>query len=234
MGVAGEFAWPDGTKAALSLTFDGGYPEHWELVAPLLQETGIRGTFFVTVPSLLDNPEAWKKLAAQGHEIGSHSLFGVSSNGELSSWTLEMVRDDLRMTDKGIVELLECPVTSFALAGESTACSDGDYAAILQRQFSCVRSVAIGQNQADSVDIFNVHSLFWRDLVGPVESYLPTVGNWSVIAFDKFFEVGFGAAEEDLRVLLARLASTKEIWVAPFGEVAEYVSRTRGPIGAPK
>ena len=41
MGVASEFAWPDGASSALSLTFDGGYPEHWELVAPILEEAGL-------------------------------------------------------------------------------------------------------------------------------------------------------------------------------------------------
>lgn len=232
MGVAGEFAWPEGAKAALSLTFDGGYPEHWELVGPILQEAGIRGTFFVTAPALLEHPEAWKRLVAQGHEIGSHSHFGVSTNGELPSWTIEMIRDDLRMTDKGIVELLGCPVVSFALSGESTQCSDGDYAAILQRQFSSVRSVVNGQNRVDDVDLFNVRSLSWRDLAGPIESYLPEPGNWSVVVFDKFFEVGFDAAEDDLRMLLEHLATADGIWAAPFGEVAEYVSVTRGPIGA--
>ena len=230
MGVAGEFAWPDGARAALSLTFDGGYPEHYELVAPLLHDAGLRGTFFVNVPSLLENPEAWKQVVMQGQEIGSHSLFGVTTNGELRSWTLDMVRDDLRMTDKGIVELVGCPVTSFALAGESTLCSDGDYSAILQRQFSSVRSATSGQNPADSVDLFHVQSHFWQDLVGPIEAYLPVAGSWSVVVFDRFFGPGFDTAEEDLRILIARLSAAKDIWVAPFGEVAEYIANARGTL----
>lgn len=232
MGVASEFAWPDGASSALSLTFDGGYPEHWEMVAPILAEAGVRGTFFLTVPSLLDHPDAWKKLAAQGHEIGSHSHFGVSTNGELPAWTIEMVRDDLRMTDKGIVEVVETPVISFALSGESTMCSEGDYRPLIQRQFSSARAVNAGSNDVNEVDVFDVKSLWWQDLVGGIESYLPTPGHWSVPVFGRFFDVGFGAAEDDLRFLLGHLARRKDIWVAPFGEVAEHISKTRGPAGS--
>lgn len=200
------------------------------MVGPILAEHDIRATFFVTVPALLQNPDAWKNLVSQGHEVGSHSHMGVSTNGELMGWTIEMIREDLRMTDKGIVELLGCPVISFAQSGESTLCADGDYAPILQRQFSSVRSTVAGSNEIPLVDVFGVKSLFWRDLVGPIESYLPPAGNWSVPVFEKFFEIDFGAAEDDLRFLLGHLKKNPNIWVAPFGEVAEHISKTRGPL----
>ena len=230
MGLAGDFAWPNGATSAISLTFDGGYPEHWEMVAPILEEAGVRGSFFVTVPALLENPTAWKRIASHGHEIGSHSHLGVSTNGELMGWTIEMVREDLRMTDKGIVELLECPVISFARSGTSTVCADGDYGPILQRQFSSIRSTESGSNSLADVDTFAVKSLFWRDLVGPIESFLPQHDHWTVPVFSKFFQIEFGAAEDDLRFLLGHLKKDHSIWVAPFGEVAEHISKTRGPL----
>src|SRR5687767_8382664 len=136
MGSASELAWPEGTKAAISLTFDGGLLEHWELVAPILAEHEFRATVFVTVPNLLERPEAWRKVAAAGHEIGSHSHFGISTNGNLPAWTLEMVEDDLRLTDKGILEILGSRVESFALSGSETTCAEGDYAPILRKRFS--------------------------------------------------------------------------------------------------
>ncbi|MBC8063993.1 MAG: polysaccharide deacetylase family protein, partial [Chlorobia bacterium] len=125
MGTPSEFAWPEGAKSAVSLTFDGAYPEHWELVAPILAESGIRATFFVTVPALLESPDSWRQLVKAGHEVGSHSHLGISTEGELTAWTLEMVQDDLRLTDKGIMEILGCSVASFALSGERTHCAEG-------------------------------------------------------------------------------------------------------------
>jgi peptidoglycan-N-acetylglucosamine deacetylase len=230
MGPASGFAWPEGAKAAISLTFDGGLLEHWELVAPILAEHEIRATFFVTVPNLLESPEAWRKVVAAGHEIGSHSHLGISTNGNLPAWTLEMIEEDLRLTDKGILEILGRRVESFALSGSETTCAEGDYSPLLRKRFSGLRSPLPGPTEVSEIDLFNVGSNFWRDLVGPIESYLPQHGQWSVPVFDRFFDADFGAAEEDLRVLIGYLKRRDDIWVAPFGEVVSHVAASR-PVG---
>ncbi len=224
MGVASEFAWPGEASSAVSLTFDGGFLEHWELVVPILSEAGLKGTFFLTVPSLLENPGAWKNVVAQGHEIGSHSHYGISVDGELSGWTLEMVREDLRMTDKGIVEILECPVTSFAMSGVSTLCADGDFFPILKRQFSSLRSAEHGKNDIEDLDVFHVRSLPWRSLSGDISAYLPKAGEWAVPVFERFFDVQSASAEDDLRFYIEQLKNQPNTWVATFAEVSTYVS----------
>lgn len=231
MGAAGEFTWPGGAKAAISLAFDGGLPEHFELVAPALEEHGLKGTFFVTVPALLDNPAKWKRLADSGHEIASHSLRGVSEDGRLTAWNFDMLRDDLRMTEKGIAEICEAPVTSFALPGEFTECAEGDYRPILTRLYSAIRSPLSHSNLGPETDLFNVGSLHWEDLVGPVESYLPEEGQWNVVVFERFFGIDVEAAEDDLRFLLAHLKKHEEIWAAPMNAVSEWISASR--TGAP-
>lgn len=76
-------------SAALSYTFDDGLREQGELIAPLLERLGLRGTFYV-VASLTSETEAearekppgemgslsWERLrelAQAGHEIGNHT-----------------------------------------------------------------------------------------------------------------------------------------------------------------
>ncbi len=227
MGAASGFAWPDGATSAISLTFDGAYPEHFELVAPILAEHDIHGTFFVTVPGLLESPDKWRSLARSGHEIGNHCFYGVTNIGELPAWNLEMIRNELRSTDKGIVEILECPVTSFAMPGASTQCAEGEYAELINRQFSAVRSGQVGSNLGLEVNLSQVACSHWRDLVGPVESLIPEEGQWSVPVFDRFFDLEFGTAEDDLLVLLGHLSRRKNIWIAPFGEVASHIAAVR-------
>lgn len=73
--VRPDFHWPQGRKCALSLCYDDGLAVHHELVAPLLDDLGLRATFYVPIYSdLFHHPEPWRKLAAAGHELGNHSL----------------------------------------------------------------------------------------------------------------------------------------------------------------
>lgn len=225
MREAGAFVWPEGAVSALSLAFDGGLPEHIELVLPILAEHEVKATFYVTVPALLENPIVWKKLAEAGHEIGSHSLWGATVTGELPAWTLEMLKEDLRMTEKGIAEICEVPVSSFALPGLATECSEGDYRPVLSKLYTTIRTPEPRANLGPESDLLSLGSMAWKNLQGPVESFLPEEGQWNIAVFDGFFGPEYMAAEDDLRFLLAHLGRRKEIWTAPVGWVGEYISK---------
>jgi peptidoglycan/xylan/chitin deacetylase (PgdA/CDA1 family) len=71
------FTWPNGTKAAVSLTYDDGRATQYKAggAADQLQAAGLRGTFFVVrdwVVSFALVPR-WQEIYRMGHEIGSHS-----------------------------------------------------------------------------------------------------------------------------------------------------------------
>jgi hypothetical protein len=75
------FAWPDGRRAAVSITYDDARPSHHEIAGPALEAFGLRATFYTPiirvgqpVNGLICDPEPWKELAARGHELGNHSL----------------------------------------------------------------------------------------------------------------------------------------------------------------
>jgi len=63
--------------ALICLTYDDALPVHRERVAPDLMERGLCGTFFV--PAARDDLhvelEAWRRVAAMGHELGNHSCW---------------------------------------------------------------------------------------------------------------------------------------------------------------
>lgn len=68
--------WPKGCQAAVSLTYDDGIPNHYQVVAPQLEAHGMRGTFYVPLKSdVMQNPIAWRDLAKKGHELGNHTVF---------------------------------------------------------------------------------------------------------------------------------------------------------------
>jgi peptidoglycan/xylan/chitin deacetylase (PgdA/CDA1 family) len=84
--------FPKNKSAAISFTFDDGSREHFDVVVPLLNEFGFKGTFFVIAgltreqkcDPLVPNRQRdwwaevswqeWRTAANQGHEIGNHSL----------------------------------------------------------------------------------------------------------------------------------------------------------------
>jgi len=63
--------------AAVSLTFDDGYPGQVETAIPILDARGFRATFFVHTDNVkltwAANWDAWRAAAEKGHEVGSHS-----------------------------------------------------------------------------------------------------------------------------------------------------------------
>lgn len=70
------FSWPGQIQAAVSLTFDDGLTCHPQVVTPLLESYGLRGTFYPAILSDLRlHPQAWQVMAANGHELGNHTLF---------------------------------------------------------------------------------------------------------------------------------------------------------------
>ena len=62
-------------EAGVILTFDDAYIEEWHAIRPLLDELGVRATFFVTRYYALNAAQRQlvSELVADGHEIASHS-----------------------------------------------------------------------------------------------------------------------------------------------------------------
>ena len=108
--------WPNGTQAAVSLSYDDSVPVHYQKVAPLLEKHDLRGTFYLSVLTI-ENTEAWKSVAAQGHELGNHSLFHpcrrvksfeswLPEYYDLADYTPGRFRDELMVADL-VLDLLD-------------------------------------------------------------------------------------------------------------------------------
>jgi peptidoglycan-N-acetylglucosamine deacetylase len=94
-----DFHWPEGKKAAISLTYDDAYTDQVDYLIPLLERYSIRGTFYVLDINLVKRLEAWQAAAARGHEIGNHSsTHPCTINYELGSLedlTLDQMARDI-------------------------------------------------------------------------------------------------------------------------------------------
>lgn len=105
--------WPNGAACAVSLSYDDSVPIHHQRVAPLLSAHGLHGTFYLSINSL-QNPDEWRKVAAQGHELGNHSLFHpcrreppgnygwLAEDYDLANYSPKRFRDELALANKFI------------------------------------------------------------------------------------------------------------------------------------
>ena len=71
------FAWPHGARAAVSLAYDDAIDSQLDNAIPALDKVGLKGSFYLTLSSetLVTRLAEWRKAAANGHELGNHTLF---------------------------------------------------------------------------------------------------------------------------------------------------------------
>ena len=116
-----DFHWPEGKRAAISLTFDDAKLTQIDRGIGILDEYGLKGTFYVSVENLKERVEGWKKAVAAGHEIANHSVkhpcsgnFPFSREKALEDYTLDMMRNELDEASSTIEQLLGVRPVSFA------------------------------------------------------------------------------------------------------------------------
>jgi peptidoglycan/xylan/chitin deacetylase (PgdA/CDA1 family) len=103
----------------LSLTFDDGYLDNFEVAAPILRQLGLPATFFLTTgfigsPTVaawdrkLPRQPGWmswnhvRELAAQGFEIGNHT----DTHLDMGSADLQTIRVDLEVSQRKLAGAL--------------------------------------------------------------------------------------------------------------------------------
>ncbi|MFH1883008.1 MAG: polysaccharide deacetylase family protein [Planctomycetota bacterium] len=116
-----DFSWPAGTRAAISLTFDDARFSQIDRGLPILDEYGAKATFYVSLRPLEERLDAWKKAAANGHEIGNHTMthpcsgnFPFARERALENYTLDKMRYELQESNNIIERLLGVRPVSFA------------------------------------------------------------------------------------------------------------------------
>ena len=121
--VAGlqSFEWPDGKRAAVSLSFDDARLSQIDTGLPLLKKLGLKVTFFVSPSSVEKRLAGWKQAVADGHEIGNHSLthpctgnYAFSASNALENYDLAMIAQQLDGANERIQQLLGVKPTTFA------------------------------------------------------------------------------------------------------------------------
>jgi peptidoglycan/xylan/chitin deacetylase (PgdA/CDA1 family) len=110
----------------ICLTFDGGSTaEVAEDVLNVLKAHGVRTTLFLTGDFIRKYPDLVRRMAAEGHELGNHTLnhphFAPHFKRD-PQWTRERFQNELLDADRALVRLLGRPMDPYWRApyGEQT------------------------------------------------------------------------------------------------------------------
>ncbi|MBN8786028.1 MAG: polysaccharide deacetylase family protein [Terrimonas sp.] len=239
------FQWPKGIKAAISLSFDDARLSQVDVGTPLLDQYGIKATF-VLVPSNVEKRiDKWKQAAANGHELGNHTLnhpcsgnFSWSKQNALENYTLKKMREELVETNRQLEHLLGVKATVFAYPCGSTYIGRGvktkSYIPLIAKLFDAGRGWL---NETPNDPSFcDFAQLTGMEMDGKdFDQLLPLIenskksGSWIILAGHEIGESGNQTTRvEMLKKLIAYAQDPANgIWIAPMGEIARYVKEQR-------
>ena len=241
----GTFAWPEGKRVAVSLTFDDARMSQVEGGTVLLDQYGVKATFYVVPGQVKERLEGWKKATASGHEIGNHSLnhpcsgnFPWARPKALENYTLDQMRSELVEANKNIEMLLGVKPSVFAYPCGQKFVGRGlttkSYVPLVAELFVSGRGwLDEGPNDPLFCDFAQLTGM---EMDGKTfEEILPLVESatqnhqWIVLAGHEMGESGSQTTRLSMLKKLVEYAQDPAhgIWMAPVGTVAKYIQQQK-------
>lgn len=93
----------------IAFTFDDG-PRPWtNQVLDALKERGLKATFYVVGTEALNYPKIVKRIAAEGHELGNHTMTHILLNRDAGPPPARIVEREIRLAHETLVKLTGIP-----------------------------------------------------------------------------------------------------------------------------
>jgi peptidoglycan/xylan/chitin deacetylase (PgdA/CDA1 family) len=240
-----SFPWPEGKRMAISLSFDDGRASQALKGAPLLDEYGVKATFYLVPSAAQKQVNDWKKVAAHGHEIGNHSVnhacsgnFVWSRSNALENYTLDKMRSELLEANKQIEAMLGVRPESYAYPCGQTFIGRGkdtkSFVPVVADLFASGRGwldeAPVDPSYCDMAQLtgMEMDGKDFEQILTLIENARNN-GQWLVLAGHEMSDSGPQTTR--LSMLRKLCAYAKDpangIWIAPVGEVARYVKSKR-------
>ncbi len=243
--VPAPFPWPQGKRAAVSLTFDDARTSQVAVGTGLLNQYNVKATFYVVPSGVAQRLDGWKKAVASGHEIGNHSLnhpctgnFAWSRPHALEEYTLEKMRNELTEANGQIQKMLGATPRVFAYPCGQTFIGRGvntkSYVPLVAELFVSGRGwLNEGPNDPAFCDPAQLTGMEmdgkdFKQILPLLEKARET-GQWLVLAGH---EIGESGPQTTRMAMLKKLLEyaqdpANQLWIAPVGTVARYISQQK-------
>jgi peptidoglycan/xylan/chitin deacetylase (PgdA/CDA1 family) len=240
------FIWHGGARAAVSLSFDDTRPSQLEHGIPVLDEHGIRATFYASPANMKGRTAAWRRVARSGHEIGNHTLVHPCSGNftwsrgpkALEAYTLAKMERELRSANAFLRRTTGVTPRSFAYPCGQTFVGMGgayrSYVPLVSRLFAAGRGFLFEiHNHPAYCELghlagINGDGFELRQYQERLDAALAD-GGW-VIFCGHDVGNGFGyqtTRTRELDAFCRRLAKRHDVWTAPVAEIATWLKARR-------
>ena len=239
--------WPQDRIAAISLTFDDGTPSHLDIAGPILKKHHLIGTFFVvtgneTWGKRLDD---WRRLAAEGNEIGSHTVHHPCLLPEITpnsqGYTPDMMRAEVRDSAqeisarlgilRGLTFAYPCATMTFGPPADQVRNEVLYLGYVAEFYFAAREDHGVPVNPPE-LGPLSVHGLGrtvgidFPHLLALMEPAVRT-HQWGVLTFHGVGGDELAVSREAFENLASYLEQHSEIWCATFGDAVRYIQESK-------
>jgi peptidoglycan/xylan/chitin deacetylase (PgdA/CDA1 family) len=232
--------WPNGARAAVSLTYDDALNSQLDNAAPELNRLGWKATFFLTENNAHWRLADWEALARDGNEVANHTMTHPCALGRYTAdrfahaeiAPMEGYLDTHFGADRERTFAYPCGYLGVGRGGRHERY--GRYRRVLERDgVVAARTTAGGPNRPETaaVDPLHLHAFeptYEGDKVGPAIRYLnETVaqGGWAILVFHEVLPKWHADGDTSVAThnkILQHIAAL-DVWCAPMGQVFDYV-----------
>jgi peptidoglycan/xylan/chitin deacetylase (PgdA/CDA1 family) len=238
-----------GKQCAVVLSYDDALDVDLDNAIPSLDSLGLKATFYLSGYSgtLNTRLKDWRAVAANGHELGNHTLFHpctgslpgrgfVTPDYDLNNYSIRRMTDEITMTNAMLKAIDGKTERTFAYPCGDTKIHDTSYIGPVKNEFVAARGTQAEMPAINTVDLYNVgcyaiNGQSGEELIALVKQAMK---RGALLVF-LFHGVGGGHAlnvslQAHSQLLHFLKGNEKSIWVAPMLQVAEYIKQSQGGV----
>jgi peptidoglycan-N-acetylglucosamine deacetylase len=239
------FHWPDGHRAAVSLSFDDARLSQIDTGLPLFKRLGVKVTFFVEPRGVQERMDGWKQAVIDGHEIANHTLthpctgnYAFSRNNALEDYDLRRMAQEIDGANDQIQKLLGVKSKTFAYPCGQKFVGRGldvqSYVPLVAERFLVGRSyLSESSNDPMIVDLSQAMGTVFDDTDFPqmkkVVDEAVKQGRWVIFVGHEIGQRAFQTTDTKAIELLCKYLKDPDnrIWFGTVDEVGEYIRQQR-------
>lgn len=240
-----NFHWPQKIKAAVSLSYDDAIDSQLDNAIPTLNKYGLKGSFYLKLASPTINTRLadWRAAAAQGHELGNHTLFHqcsrtlpdrewVKPEDDLDKTTIAQVKNQIVLANTMLYAIDGKKERTFTTPCGDLNTADGNYLASVKSEFVAIKAVSGSGIASDmkTLDPYAVNVLTPVGFTGKqlIDVVKEAAAKGTMVNFT-FHGVGgdyLTTSKEAHEELVKYLSEHKDIyWTDTFLNIMKYVKQ---------
>jgi peptidoglycan/xylan/chitin deacetylase (PgdA/CDA1 family) len=236
--------WPNGAKAAVSLTYDDGLDSQLDHAGPQLDEFKFKATFFVTRENMEARLADWVALAQRGHEIADLTVhhpckLDSYSARSFASREIDPMEQFLEANfASNHTRLFAYPCGILELGGGSASEQRDRYLRLVRNRFLAARGITGDPNYPREVlrNLYDLHAsaaTYDQDRSELAINYVRKAlraNSWAILIFHDVVRRRSAIGETNLshhREILRWIAG-EPLWCAPMGHVLSHITSQTG------